>query len=387
MLAVHLHGLLPRVFRGFSTRAVQNSGKTWRVSSLGRVCSSFGTVSYGCLHPSGYRLAFIQGRQWFVHRIVAITFNGPPPCEQAWQVHHVDGEKSNNCLNNLEYVTPRQNILYCHASPLRKNNASARSKPVTSRPAASEDLTWHPSIAEAARQLGVAQSTVLKSCRTNSPAKGYIFRYYESTKPCNPGEEWRPMLDPTSGAEVCGRMVSSLGRISSKLGIISTGHLNKMGYHQTGVTVNGQKRTIHVHRLVAAAFIGLPEAGCCVHVNHKDLDKGNNAAENLEYLTPAENATHFHALSSWVRTNGLKPVWIKAYGVDEPWRRHPSIKSAADALGLSPGCISQCAHGKAKRVGDYECRFADLTESHPIPGEEWRDVDILALQQHRQCRR
>ena len=64
----------------------------------------------------------------------------------------------------------------------------------------------------------------------------------------------------------------------------------------------------------------------------------------------------------------------------------PFHKSAADALGLNPGCISQCAHGKTKRAGDYECRFADLRGSDPLPGEEWRDIDIMALQQDRQRR-
>eukprot|EP00438_Fugacium_kawagutii_P020108 Skav226960 [mRNA] locus=scaffold51:176685:177272:- [translate_table: standard] len=194
------------------------------------------------------------------------------------------------------------------------------------------------------------------------------------------------MLDPTSGAKVDGRMVSSFGRISSQFGIIGRGHLNKAGYYQTSIMVNGGRQTIHVHRLVAAAFIGLPQSELRTHVNHKDLDKSHNAADNLEYLTPAQNAAHFHASSVVKRISGLKPVWSKAYGIDEPWRWHASISSAARALGLHTGSVSHCAHGRIKQTGNYEFQYAEVPEWHPLPGEEWRDVDVLALQQDRQSR-
>ena len=382
---VRLRFFLPKVFRCFSTQTVQSNGKTWRVSSSGRVCRLDGTVGYGYLRPSGYRYVGIGGQLWPVHRVVIITFNGLPTCLKAWQVHHVDGDRSNNQLNNLEYVTNRQNSQYSHSSLSRKSNAPARSKPVLSRAIASEEWTRHASIVEAARQLSLAPCTVSSACRTSSPAKGYLFRY-DSSKEFHADEEWRTMIDPASGAEVCGRMVSSLGRISSFYGVVSTGHLNRLGYHETGVTVNGQYRTTLVHRLVAAAFIGLPQDGLCSHVNHKDLNKANNAAENLEYVTPAENRSHFLANSSLKRTAGLKPVWSRSCGVEEPWTWHASVTDAAKEFGLCSGSVSKCAHGKIKHAGDYEFRFADLPESQSLPGEEWRDVDILALQQDKQKR-
>ena len=214
----------------------------------------------------------------------------------------------NNCLNNLGicYTQAKYSVLPCQPFAKKQCFCSLQSLWLVDQ---LRLKIWHgtlPSRKQLA-SLELLRAQYWSLAERTSPAKGLhiqILRINQTMQSLEKSGD--RCLTPTSGAEVCGRMVSSLGRISSKLGIISTGHLNKMGYHQTGVTVNGQKRTIHVHRLVAAAFIGLPEAGCCVHVNHKDLDKGNNAAENLEYLTPAENATHFHALSSWVRTNGLK---------------------------------------------------------------------------------
>jgi len=49
-------------------------------------------------------------KQYYIHRLVAAAFIGP--CPDGKQVNHKDGDKSNNCSSNLEYVTPSENILH-----------------------------------------------------------------------------------------------------------------------------------------------------------------------------------------------------------------------------------------------------------------------------------
>lgn len=56
----------------------------------------------------------------------------------------------------------------------------------------------------------------------------------------------------------------------------------QLNYRGIGATVNPM-----VHRVVASAFY--PEADFSLFVDHKDFDKTNNHAENLEWVTPKEN--------------------------------------------------------------------------------------------------
>lgn len=68
--------------------------------------------------------------------------------------------------------------------------------------------------------------------------------------------------------------------------ILSPGK-NQWGYLHVNLCRNGKAKHMYVHRLVADAFIpnplGLPT------VNHKDENKLNNNAENLEWLTMGDN--------------------------------------------------------------------------------------------------
>lgn len=60
----------------------------------------------------------IAGRE-YIHRIVARTFLEQP--DGATQVNHKDGDKNNNSVDNLEWVTPSSNIRHAHKAGLMKN--------------------------------------------------------------------------------------------------------------------------------------------------------------------------------------------------------------------------------------------------------------------------
>lgn len=101
---------------------------------------------------------------------------------------------------------------------------------------------------------------------------------------------WKPIV----GFEDCGE-VSNTGLIRNKRGVIRKTSVAKNGYERVGF--HGGQTTVAVHRLVARAFCeGHDEH---LEVNHKDGDKLNNVAENLEWVTKSDNIKHAFA-------NGLK---------------------------------------------------------------------------------
>lgn len=61
-------------------------------------------------------------------------------------------------------------------------------------------------------------------------------------------------------------------------------------YYQVNLSNNGELYHELVHRLVAKAFVPNPDNKPCV--NHKDGDKLNNVAPNLEWVTYSENNQH-----------------------------------------------------------------------------------------------
>lgn len=65
-------------------------------------------------------------------------------------------------------------------------------------------------------------------------------------------------------------------------------------YARVSVLVNGRRQRIHVHVLMAQAFLGLDPTkrgtqGDSLQVDHKDGNKRNNHIDNLEVVTKREN--------------------------------------------------------------------------------------------------
>lgn len=65
---------------------------------------------------------------------------------------------------------------------------------------------------------------------------------------------------------------------------------NGNGYLYITVTIDGKRKNLYVHRIIATAFLDNPDNK--PHVNHIDRNKHNNNAENLEWCTVSENVRH-----------------------------------------------------------------------------------------------
>ena len=61
----------------------------------------------GCPNDQGYLLTNINGRHYRVHRIIFFMFTGRQPN----YIDHIDGDPSNNKIENLQEVTQTENML------------------------------------------------------------------------------------------------------------------------------------------------------------------------------------------------------------------------------------------------------------------------------------
>lgn len=119
--------------------------------------------------------------------------------------------------------------------------------------------------------------------------------------PENQQEEWRPVVGFEGRYEVsdlgCVRSLPPFNRRRSVY-LLRPGK-SKKGYFTVALGGTGTRtgRTQYVHVLVAVAFLGPVPEGCIV--NHKDLDRYNPAAHNLEYITQRENCIHSVVNGAW----------------------------------------------------------------------------------------
>lgn len=147
------------------------------------------------------------------------------------------------------------------------------------------------------------------------------------------------------------RTKDSLGR--SKTPMAMKPQANRKGYLYVGLKRGNGYRHYLVHRLVAQAFIGERPGNC--EVNHKDEDKANNRADNLEYVTHTENIRYGTGID-----RRSKPVIATTHdGTEEHYK---SATEASKVLGVTNSAINNALYGKSrvKTVCGRSWRFAEV---------------------------
>jgi len=174
-------------------------------------------------------------------------------------------------------------------------------------------------------------------------------------------EEWRAVAGYEGLYEV-----SNLGRVR-KLANVSY-RPNRWGtiteYHQKGkmlvpafdgkknylfiaLSKEGTKTFFTIHRLVAKAFIPNPDN--LPQVNHKDENKTNNRADNLEWCTNIYNSYY-----------GNHSKCKKVLQMDDDGNviaEYDSTRAAAKVIGVDHVSIAYACRGKTKTIRGYHWKY------------------------------
>lgn len=129
----------------------------------------------------------------------------------------------------------------------------------------------------------------------------------------------------------------------------------KTGYGITDLKENGKKKTCYVHRLVAEAFIDNPYNLPCI--NHKDENKRNNHAENLEWCTVQYNnryGTHKERISETQTKLHGKSILKIDITTGEVIETFPSIVAASQNVGVTHQAIMWALKAKNHTCKGYK---------------------------------
>lgn len=163
--------------------------------------------------------------------------------------------------------------------------------------------------------------------------------------------EWKPIPEYEDVYEVSntGQVRSLYRRYYNEVRILKQSTNNK-GYKLVCLCRKGKQKSLLVHRLVATAFIPNPDNLPCV--NHKDQNKQNNNASNLEWCSYYENNVYGDRLTRSAAKRSI-PVRCVETGIV-----YPSAYAAQRITGFQQSKICDCCRGNRNVTGGFHWEYA-----------------------------
>lgn len=269
------------------------------ISDNGSVYNSLTkNILKGSVGENGYKYYRLskngKKKMFYAHRLVAEHFlsnlNNLPV------VNHKDGNKLNNNVDNLEWVSYKDNSLH-----------------------------WHQ----------------LKEKKINRPMEYY-------TKDL-PNEQWKQYKN---------YLVSSYGRIRHKIKNNLLRPSVTCGYYKVRLSNNGLVEDHLVHKLVWKLFSDYKDVSNNINmiIDHIDGNKLNNNISNLRIISISDNAKA--ALYEQKTNSSAKTVM--QYSLDGEYLNiYSSVAEAARCLKLDSSTISKVCRGKNKSHGGFIFKYID----------------------------
>lgn len=153
--------------------------------------------------------------------------------------------------------------------------------------------------------------------------------------------------------------VSNLGHVNGPCGALRLS-VNNRGYQHVTLVEKGVKKDFTVHKLVGMLFVPNDNPKVKNEINHKDFDKLNNRADNLEWCDSSYNNTYGER---------AKRVGVKLRKKVEASRTSDfaNIELVFESMGEAQKCgfyksgISASCHGRFTTYKGYYWRTLERT--------------------------
>jgi len=288
--------------------------------------------------PDGYIRTSLTGadgkiKSKLVHVLVALAFVPHPGGDRA--ASHINGIRHDNRAENLKWLTQKE---ACNKEKAGSARVSDKQREVLQTSADGNTRIW-TGVKVAAKTLGWSRNMITDACKgRRSSFRDCTWSYTDEVD--LPGEAWRPV----PGKRIS---VSSAGRVQGPTGHRSFGAISAQGY----MISNGS----FVHRLVCLAFHPVVDGNHVV--NHKDGDKKNNKASNLEWSNPVAN--RIHAAETLPRKQTPGRVVHQCTLDGEFIAEFASGAEASRKTGVSAGNICMVCRGERPHAGGFKWKHAE----------------------------
>lgn len=155
-------------------RPIDDFDGKYLISNLGRVKNLKGKIIKLQHSDRGYTIFTFnnQGKTTrYIHHLVMAAF-GPHKPAPYYQIDHIDGNKNNNCISNLEWVTPSENTRRAYQNNLKTPSGAIRAYQIDIDN--DEIIMTFGTITDAALTTG--DSTYSIRTQKTLTAKGYRWR-------------------------------------------------------------------------------------------------------------------------------------------------------------------------------------------------------------------
>lgn len=282
----------------------------------------------------------------YLHKLIMDTFIKRDKITCKMIVCHKDGDKQNNSLNNLIYMSYSDMCKINHENNENLNKSKRICKMVDN----GVIICSYLSIKEAMVACSIkSNSNIINACKAHKKYKGYYWKYLDNTEnneTLNNGEIFKK-IDKIDEKNYDNYEISNYGNVKNTKTNNIYSLSNNTLYYKVSLYTRDKKRITHkIHRLVALFFVDNPNNYDIV--NHIDENKKNNHYTNLEWCDNKENVTHSCGKK-------VSQIDIKSNKVIKV---HNSIKDAEKYIDVgSHGNIQRCCNGKLKKAYGFKWSF------------------------------